>query len=246
MIRRVLIITNPGRRGEDGYLEGVSHDVRNYKSFFKSAVGGAWREDEIIVLTQPTRARAKIEVKEQRNADYSITIFTGHGYHDASSDSTIVELAPDVGIDSRELRIGSDRHALILDCCRRLHIPEVVEDLALILEKAAKATITKTECRKYYDKSINNCPESLVVLYSCGLNEYSTDISGRGGLYSSSLVRGAEAWSRSENVDTKEYFETMSIAQAHKNAAREVSARSGYRQKPEIEKPRLCGRNFDR
>lgn len=134
--------------------------------------------------------------------------------------------------------MGADRCVLILDCCRRLHIPEVVGDSALILEKAAKATITETECRKYYDKTINGCPESLVVLYSCGLNDYSTDISGHSGLYSSSLLRGAETWSRSENIDTKTHFITMSIVQAHENAARRVSARSGDRQKPEIEKPR--------
>jgi hypothetical protein len=109
MNRRALIIANPGERGREGYCDGVNKDVDNYQAFLTSPVGGLWREHEIVVLRQPSRAMTMIEVGRQKGVDYSLTVFSGHGYHVADNNSTIVELSPGVDLDSIELRLGAPK-----------------------------------------------------------------------------------------------------------------------------------------
>ena len=102
MNRRALIIANPGEPGRESYCHGVNRDVDNYKAFLKSAIGGLWREDEIVVRVQPSRAMTTIDIGQQRRVDYSLTVFCGHGYHAAEANSTIVELNPGVDIELRQ------------------------------------------------------------------------------------------------------------------------------------------------
>ena len=49
MIRKALIIGNPGDAGSDRYCRGVDNDVQNLSVFLKSPAGGAWRDDEIAI-----------------------------------------------------------------------------------------------------------------------------------------------------------------------------------------------------
>lgn len=107
MSRKALIIANPGRPGETNYCKGVEKDVENYRSFLRSPVGGLWYDSEIIVPHQPGIVQTKVEVLAPSAADYSMTIFCGHGHHSAQSNSTIVELKPGTDLDSHELRRGA-------------------------------------------------------------------------------------------------------------------------------------------
>jgi len=56
MIKRALLITNPGEKGADNFCRGVYVDVENYRQHLTSAVGGAWEEKEIIHLDRPSVA----------------------------------------------------------------------------------------------------------------------------------------------------------------------------------------------
>jgi hypothetical protein len=90
MDRRALIISNAGEARTEEHCLGVRRDVINYTTFLRSPLGGLWKEKEIFILDKPSNAMTTIELAQQRRADYSITIFCGHGYHDNDSDSTIL------------------------------------------------------------------------------------------------------------------------------------------------------------
>src|ERR1017187_1682387 len=102
MTRKALIIANPGEEGKSGYCAGVLKDVNSYTRFLMSPIGGLWRADEIAVFHKPSRATTMAEVNSLASADYSITVFSGHGEHSSVSNSTIVELRPGTDLDSDE------------------------------------------------------------------------------------------------------------------------------------------------
>jgi hypothetical protein len=238
MDRRALIIANPGTQGEESYCHGVSRDVDNYKAFLKSPVGGFWSEDEIVVRHKPSHATIISDIGQQKRADYSLTVFCGHGYHTARTNSTIVELKQGTDIDADELRAGANKHTLILDCCRVIHTAVYAEDAAPQILKKAVSKISASECRKFYDKAIADCPTGIVVLFGCSINETAGDSDTQGGFYSYSLISAAEAWSRETDVDTSEKYRPLSVVKAHEMAAQGVARMSGSRQTPAIDKPR--------
>jgi hypothetical protein len=238
MNRRALIIANPGEPGKESYCHGVNRDVDNYKRFLKSPIGGLWREEEIVVRQQPSRAMTTMDIGQQRRTDYSLTVFCGHGYHAADSDSTIIELSSGIDIDSLELRLGAPKHTLILDCCRTLHREMIEEDSAEKVMKGGASRIDPDECRKYYDIKLDKCPPGVVVLFGCSINQTAGDSDSQGGFYSYSLISAAEAWSRATVVDTSSKYRTMSLVEAHLGAVQGVAKMSGGRQAPSIDKPR--------
>jgi hypothetical protein len=236
MKRKALIITNPGERGEENYCEGVNKDIELYRSFLQSPEGGLWQDSEIRTLERPNLSTVEAEVGRLQLADYSFVAYSGHAYH--SGRSTILALKRGVELDSAKLKVGASKHTLVLDCCR------VVERPTLLLEKMLKALqarpiLHSNDCRLYYDNRIEECPNGLVVLYGCSIDQTAGDDASTGGYYSASLIESAEEWVASEShLDTQRQFSIRSVVQAHADAVSKVATLSGNRQTPAIEKPR--------
>src|SRR6266566_997687 len=112
MTRKALIVA-----GSALDLPGVEKDVMNYKQFFMSPLGGAWMASEVSVLKNPTKEQVEMYIRALQTADYSITIFAGHGSHPKRNGSTVVELRPGVQLEADDLKIGATKHTLVLDCC---------------------------------------------------------------------------------------------------------------------------------
>jgi hypothetical protein len=112
------------------------------------------------------------------------------------------------------------------------------EDAAERVMKAARSVIHPEDCRTYYDRAISNCPNGIVVLFACAIDETAGDVSAQGGLYSYSLISSADAWSRETYVDTTKECYPLSVVAAHNLAVQRVSKMSGGGQTPNIEKPR--------
>ena len=53
MNRKLILISCDN--GGQGFLPGVSIDMQRYNSFFRSSIGGAWRDDEIRIYNNTTR-----------------------------------------------------------------------------------------------------------------------------------------------------------------------------------------------
>jgi len=238
MNRKGILISNPGESGEENYCEGVKKDVANYRSFLLSSIGGLWRESEIEGLNRPSVTQVRQAISSLRNLDYSLIIFTGHGYHDTRLDSTMLELRNGHELNSSELRDGSKKQTLILDCCRKKYPvrPTLMMDSARMVKKAA--VINPSDCRKYYNSRINECGDGLIVIHSCSIDELSGDDATRGGYYSYALLEESKGWAQDSDTDTSRTADILSLSKAHETALPRVRSVSGSRQNPQIEKPR--------
>jgi len=235
--RKAVIISNPGESGSEDYCAGVHKDVANYQSFLTSPVGGLWYGSEITAMNRPSVAEVRTKMSELSTCDYALILFCGHGWYSTTLDSTCIELRDGEQIDSAELRLRSTSETLILDCCRRKgpFIPTV----RALDEKLAKAgpTINPADCRKYYDKRIQECDGGLVVMYACSTGEFANDDSEKGGLYSYNLLSGSKGWARTSSIDTSTKADILSVVSAHEQAASLIQ-QAGGRQTPHIEKPK--------
>lgn len=236
--RRALIISNPGEIGDENYCRGVMKDVENYREFLLSAIGGAWAKSEIEEMNRPSVADVRLQAKTLSIFDYVLIVFSGHGWHSADLDSTVLVLRKGQEIDSAELRLAATKQTLILDCCRQKH-PGMPEARALkeMLAKAA-SRFNRGDCRLYYDKRIQECSTELIAMYSCEEGETAGDDDQKGGIYSYSLLETSEDWAEKSTVDTSNKCRILSVAQAHEAAVPRVLRLRGARQNPRIEKPR--------
>lgn len=238
--RKALLIGWPGERGADNYLEGVARDLTNYDRFLRSPLGGAWFSSEIVALDDPPASTVRAAMQTLKSADYSFVLYSGHGYVTSNGSSTIVGLRGDDEMNSNELRAGSAKHTLLLDCCREIERPsrKLAEDTLAKMDAAAATRLTRDECRKFFNYEISRCPSGLVVLHSCAIDERSYDDSGRGGYYSYSLIEVAERWLEKNSTDLSTHYATLRVPRAHERAKVIVRELSGNRQNPQIEKAR--------
>lgn len=239
MNKYVLIITNPGEEKTQGYCEGVNVDLKNYKEYFCSPLGGAWKNEEIISLTKPSVDELKLTLNKLKSIEYLVTIFCGHGYYCSKRESTILELKKGYEFDSIDLRIGVKKQLTILDCCRKVY-PIMLSDSYEFAKAASKNYIkfNINDCRKLYEESIYNCSNSIVVLHSCNINEVAGDDGVKGGYYSSSLIKVAKNWADDQNINTLSNHRIRSVVDIHDNSLPMVSRLSNKTQNPQIEKPR--------
>ncbi|MGY8666213.1 caspase family protein [Bradyrhizobium sp. UFLA05-109] len=237
MNRKALLIGSPGVKGSDSYLRGVARDLQNYDRFLRSPVGGAWKPEEILTLEDPPASQVQNEIRSLKSADYSFVLFSGHGYFSANPRSTIVCLRKDEEMDSAELRQGSPKHTLLLDCCRVVEREILAEDVLAKADKASKR-LNSSECRRYFDEAISKCSTGLIVLHACDVDEAAADDSRRGGYYAYSLLDSADSWAVSDTTDLSKSYRTLRTPRAHDLAAQVVMKLSGNRQNPQIEKPR--------
>lgn len=237
MTRKALIISNPGEQGAENYCEGVLTDVKNYQNFLTSPIGGLWSTSEITSMPRPSVAEVEEEAAKLLTYDYSLVVFSGHGGYSTKLQSTILELRKNQEIDSAKLRQSSGRQTMILDCCREKcdALPTLIE----LAEKLARARprINPQDCRRYYDKRIEECAEELIVMYACATGQRAGD-SEKGGAYSHYLIDGAQQWADTNRCDTSKNYSILSAVQAHETAIPKVKNLRGDRQTPQIEKPR--------
>ena len=234
MMRRALIIGAP-----DDSIPGVMKDMASYRNFLLSPLGGAWTSDEIVTLTSPTKASVQTHVDALSDAEYSFTVFAGHGRHLVPSNATIIQIQPNIEMDSSELRQGAEKHTLILDCCRLSSLRKLTEDRMFAKADQRGLTLNATECRRYFDQQISESAKGLVVLFSCSVDETAGESEERGGYYSSSLILAAEEWKRGSKTDLSKEYAIFSVLKAHEAATLRVKGLSGNRQNPTVEHPRV-------
>lgn len=238
MKRHALIISNPGELGTENYCEGVNIDVKNYIYFLKSPLGGTWYDSEIAHLDRPSKENVNNAIKNISSCDYTFIVFCGHGYFSESKESTILELRENEVMDSLDLRKGSSKRTIILDCCRKIEKDYITETAIIAKFAETRAQLGPSECRKYYEKQLEKCPSGIVVGYACLKNETAGDSQSKGGYYSYSLLKSAIDWHKTNNIDLSRNWEAFSIVAAHNASISLVSRLSGGTQNPEIEKPK--------
>lgn len=236
MKKKILIISNPGDLGAENYCEGVQRDVENYKTYFTSPGGGNWYLSEIECLEKPDKITVREKLRTMKDLDFSIVIFTGHGY--SNEGKTYIELrsASDSENDLcvEELKETKQKRIIIVDCCRKEWKPisELNESYMAHIEKSFTRV---SDTREIYENRIKRLDVMNIVMYSCDLGETSGDDSRKGGYYTSSLLKVcAEYIEKNSNVIDSCY---LSAAEAHEKVKIYVTKLKAD-QKPQIEKPR--------
>jgi hypothetical protein len=171
MNRRALLISNPGEPGTEDYLEGTALDIRNYRRFLRSAIGGLWFDDEIRSLFQPSIRTVRNEIEGVAECDYALIVFSGHGGYDEDRRSTMVEISSGHLFDVSDFLGANPRLTLVIDSCRETIMPSPVLETFAAKTAAAGPRINPQECRKYYDEQIEECGDDLVVAYACAVGQ---------------------------------------------------------------------------
>lgn len=240
MKRKALIISNPGEIGADNYCEGVNRDVNNYFRFFQAPYGGLWRFDEIQHLHQPSTPILRNSISELKYYEYSIIVFSGHGYYDSDYGSTMIEINKLSSINSNELMNASPKQTVILDCCRKVWPVTLLEERMVKFAAKAANILNEEECLRLYNQRISDCSNSRVILHSCKIDQEAYDDSEKGGYYSYSLIQESEEWKEQtlRVIDLNSKYNILSVVAAHDFAVPKVIQKSSNNQYPQIEKPR--------
>ncbi|MDR0606028.1 MAG: caspase family protein [Bacteroidales bacterium] len=237
--KKALILGYPGIPGDEEYCEGVYHDINNYFEHFTSINGGAWNadcpessEDEIFKELSITK-KSLFEYINYFNkcAKYSVFIFAGHGYYTRQY-GTIIQINNTESIPVSEIKFNAPRKLFIIDCCRKISSTRLIESNLRKSISIECFSDNREVYRARFDRLLNNSVEGTIEVYSCGINEYSQDISDRGGLFSSKLLDSAIG---NENLTIFKTFET---------AKSFVQKMSRNEQNPIIVKPRMSGVSF--
>ena len=212
MKRKALIVYCDNTKS--GNLPGPSHDYSNFVEFLTSPLGGGWYEHEILGLHNPTEQDIMTTGYDfLAGADYTFTIFTGHGYIQKSELCCLqyVELA-DKNVSIRKLKSTSPRQLLIIDACRKYQfVTEKIKKIASAYESMRNFSSITEISRQLFDEKISNSECGITVLYAASKNETALD-TDNGAAYLLSLLDAAKGW---ENESTESI---LSIKDAHLRA----------------------------
>lgn len=218
MKRHALLIANAD-------AAGAQNDINNWKKFLRSGVGGAWHENEIQVLTNPSKTYLELTLylTKDANYDFVIVVYAGHGGWERT---TILEINPKgETIKETYLKGLAPREILSLDCCRATStVTDILNEAQL---KMFSETI-RSSIRARYDTRTMQAVAQQVTLYACSVGE-SAYCTNEGGYYTKNLLRQSAAFP---------YNAFRTINQAHHDAAsatiKEVREKENQNQHPDI------------
>lgn len=205
MIRRALIIYCDDT--DSGELNGPTHDNTNFRDFLQSNLGGDWYSKEILSLRNPCSTLVLKAVNEfLAGADYTFTIFTGHGFiNNDDNNRQYIELA-NKSIAISNLRTTANRQTLIVDSCRGFYSPSR-EHLKGFSEQFENFIGDPYGTRQMFDRAVMRADAGWTILYAASKNQTALDTS-KGAAYLLSLIRTAENW---ESVDKKNNILSLKI-----------------------------------
>ena len=197
MKRCLIIIGNQGTPSKGNYLPGVSRDVNNYLSFFKSDNGGAWEDDEIIPKVYDwTSWGLYLNILQRRlnGLDYAIIVFTGHGYA-LKNGETYFELSEghDVSLSTIKSWFPTQKVLMIADSCQsfvNLYREGGILGEALIQKSFSSR---RDYLRNLYNNHIESVPQKAFIFASAVSPGEGANDSSKGGLYSYNMLSMANS-----------------------------------------------------
>ncbi len=226
MIRRALIVYCDNTYS--GALPGPEKDKDNFVRFLKTNLGGQWYDDEIKSLRNPT----KIQLQQAidiflSGADYTFTIFSGHGCINTSHNNLQYCELSDGEVSINKFKTNAKRQTLIIDSCRGLEAFESSEIIKSILE--TKMFTKGLSTRHIFESETMSCEVGWSILYSASEDESSRD-SKDGGVYLLSLLAVAELWGEKFNSEL-----SLPLDKAHELATKYLKENFPTIQQPFIE-----------
>ena len=237
--RKALIVGAPDNR-----IPGVVIDVENVAHYLLSPIGGYWHPHEIRKLISPSEIEIRRELELLKQSSYSLLFFAGHGYYSIERRRTILHINATETLDSLELRVGANKHSLILDCCRKLEserasLKSTME--ARYLDSTWEQRLNPTRCREFFDSAISRCHSGIIVMNACAINQTAGESADQGGYYTSSLIDSANNWAKNKlrGTDYLSRYDILTTQDCNTTATAQVHKLSGGRQTPIFECPRV-------
>lgn len=192
MIERRALIIECSEIAGLGKIAGAQKDAYAWQEYLLSKRGGAWRDNEITILNNPTpqAVRSKIALM---STGYSFVAFSGHGHVNAYSRKTMVCLQGG-DISESELTPSSSRATVILDSCRgeTFAFAEAMEKRAML-----KAEADSSQYRNLFDAALERSEYGVCQLYGCAFKQAAHENPEIGGDFTQALIQAGKKWAGS-------------------------------------------------
>ena len=179
-------------------LSGIVKDVRDFKAFLLSPLGGAWKSTEFG--GQPNRSLRQVSSDldwiRNQNFDYVIFYYSGHGSWERGS---ILEINEKEHVLERATWGLAGRQLSIFDCCRVVQPTMMVKNAIACDEALNSSDIYRRAARAKFDRLVSNACLQRVDLYACKIGECATATS-TGSIYTQALLSCAERVSKANDV----------------------------------------------
>ena len=181
MKRHAILIQSP-LNGID-YRPGVCVDIARWSRFLRSLSGGAWDNEEILVLNNPTKSQLKASLIRAKYSDFSIVVFSGHGFVQKDEflgdDETYLYLNESENrnesvVSEYELNPGTPRCILSFDCCRDFENRPITE-CAMDETFSCMSESNRDFYRREFDRQVMRCEKGCTRLYSASVTEGAND-----------------------------------------------------------------------
>lgn len=172
-MKRLAFLIGGTYRASENLLPGVAADIRAWKQFLTSSLGGSWDNDEVIDLSGRSKGEVSQELRRGVEVDYSLVCFSGHGclVKDQFGFSvTKVFITDQDEMSEYDLNPGSPWCTMVFDCCRA-HPDE--EKVAFANEASALSWLGDTSVR--FEEEIKKCEKGCVKVYAADEGESAED-----------------------------------------------------------------------
>lgn len=175
--RKLLLLCNPGFPGRN-HVSCVPNVLQRYKDYFMSPVGGAWIDGEYgEIIEEPQGMSVGQELtwltgilgEINRNADYAMIVFVGHGDSYQGQDRLqlsrggIVHVSDFLPLQGQE---DIKRRTVIIDACRSLQGGTPRQLILEQREYSGQGQIESDPCRTFYNELVENCEPHTELIQS--------------------------------------------------------------------------------
>lgn len=234
MKRCLIIIGNQGTPSKGNFLPGVSRDVNNYLSFFKSNNGGAWENNEIIPKVYDWTSAglySTIYGRRMEGLDYAVIVFAGHGYA-LRNGETYFELSDgnDVSLSTIKSWFPTQKVLMIADSCQSF--VNLYREGGILNEAFAQRQFSqhRNYLRNLYNSRIESVPTNAFTFASAVSPGEGANDTSKGGLYSYNLLNIANDCVNNTNIGGS----VIPIDAIHAVAKANVMKKSNNNQHPQL------------
>jgi hypothetical protein len=198
MIRKVFLIGSPLSYEQQIFVEGVKTDIQNYCNYYMSPTGGAYTEQEIIYLENPSMSliRGTLAVNP---AHFATFIFSGHGAVGVDSKNTYLDINSYERVALIDIikLIRAERQQIITDSCRNFieesgHLGFGGPSLSNVMD--FPSNLSPQRARRLWEAAMERTKPGIQALYSCSNGE-SSILTSQGSYYANSLLSSVRDWS---------------------------------------------------
>lgn len=194
MNRRVLIIGSP-QRGEN-HLVGVKEDVRNFKRYIQSSIGGVYTENEVQYFEHPTSQQVRHYLSKCEQLDILIIYFSGHGFRYSNSDWICLNENESLSVKTF-MKSSAKRRLILIDACRT---PIDTREYGDVISGIGYhfSTDFPEHSKRLYCEYVDKSPTGTALIFSTAENMPALD-SENGGVYTKSLMTVLHNWPNTQN-----------------------------------------------